>query len=154
MHSQDPDRNGPTWNILLQLCDLGEHQLIRKLISVGADINKVNEAGLTVLARACENGDTDLVRFLLEHKANANAGGSSTLCCATHRNNIQLVRALLEAAADVNLLCASMACAPIHIAASVGDFLMIDLLVEHKADLSQGIHRLTPLHWAAKAGQP
>lgn len=46
---------------------------VRKLFRKGADVNKVNEDGITPLGWAVQEGHLDIIQLLLSHAADINA---------------------------------------------------------------------------------
>ena len=82
-------------------------EMVRKLLTEGADVNQPNERGDTALMWAAAREHLEIVDLLLEHGANINAGGetgSSALLWAAPHCNVEVVRRLLDAGADINLL--------------------------------------------------
>lgn len=86
------------------------YPLTKKLLSAGADIKWTPPAcmhGPTMLQRAVDAGDKEIVKLLLLSGADVNEsassrGGKTALQQATHNGNIELVDTLLTAGADVN----------------------------------------------------
>ena len=60
------------------------------------------------LMAACENGQTDTVRFLVENGANVNSVqkvmGNTALMFACHNGNLEIVRYLCQNGADPNII--------------------------------------------------
>ena len=81
--------------------DLTSAQL---LVAAGADVNDADAWGVSATALAAHAGYGDLVDFLLEHRADANAAkaGFSALHAAIMRRDERMVAALLKRGADVN----------------------------------------------------
>ena len=60
----------------------------------------------TPLIWASNNGKTEMLKLLIEHKANlnfTNRGGNGPLLCAVYSRNIETVRALVEALCDITI---------------------------------------------------
>ncbi|MCP4371747.1 MAG: ankyrin repeat domain-containing protein [Deltaproteobacteria bacterium] len=80
---------------------------IRKLIDAGADVNVINKDKATPLYIASQEGHTEIVKMLLEAKADVNKGSMDSdltpLLMATNGGHTEVVQLLLEAGADVKL---------------------------------------------------
>merc|ERR1712142_975617 len=59
--------------VFLAACSSGDHEEVENLLARGADINTFNVDGLTALHQACIDDNLDMVKFLVEKKANINA---------------------------------------------------------------------------------
>ena len=71
----------------------------------GADVNAIDNDGITALMWASARGYTDVVRFLLENGANVNVkanDGLTALIWASDNGCVEVVRLLLENGANVN----------------------------------------------------
>lgn len=79
---------------------------VRLLVERGADVNTATATGRTALQLAAMGGSSGpIVRYLLEHRANARAvdsGNVTTLLAATLGNDTESIRLLVEAGVDVN----------------------------------------------------
>jgi ankyrin repeat protein len=88
----------------IMVASLGGHLvLVKKLYARGAEINPV---GWTPLSYAATNGKTDVVRYLLEIGANANAVSANVttaLMMAVRGGHAETVDLLLAKGADANL---------------------------------------------------
>lgn len=92
------------------------------------------------LRHAAERGDTERVRFLLDHWADPNArlprGHATTpLHFAALRGHAEVARLLLDHGADVNAK-ASCDFTALHLAAENGDVATVRLLLDRGADLN------------------
>lgn len=83
---------------------------IKKLVSLGADVNGLNEAGQTPLAVACAEPSSKearlIVEYFLETGADINkydAGGSTPLVNAVRAGRHTIVQRLLEHGANPNI---------------------------------------------------
>lgn len=87
-----------------------ELEEITKIIwNAGASksVNAVDENGWTALMYAIQNGNTEMVKFLLTKKANLNIvtkDGNSALIFASENGNTEIVKTLLAAGAKVNTI--------------------------------------------------
>ena len=83
----------------------GNHQeLVKILISAGADVNKADKYGQTPLYEASIDGNIKLIKLLLKAGANvnkANINGKTPLHLAAQSGFIKIVRLLLNARADI-----------------------------------------------------
>lgn len=86
----------------------GDPIITQILISAGANIEaKDSKRGATVLVPASLQGYTEVVRVLLDNKANANAGaeknnGDTALMVASQAGHVDIVKLLIANLADVN----------------------------------------------------
>jgi ankyrin repeat protein len=78
--------------------------MLKLLLEVGLEINDVSGGGSWPLHDACEQGNAEAVRFLLEHGADPNltSTGETALFAAVAKDNLECVRLLLDAGAHVN----------------------------------------------------
>ncbi|RJE26736.1 NACHT domain protein [Aspergillus sclerotialis] len=82
-------------------------ELVRLLLSSGADINVANEGGLTALHLAARRGHQFVVRVLIENGAKANvqsSTGVSPLHQAAYNGNIGVAQLLMENGATRSFL--------------------------------------------------
>lgn len=97
------DRMGIT--PIYKLCSLGATsiELIKLLITHGADVNAETHDKSTVLHMVCRSGNYGAAKLLLEHKADPNAADSrlhTPLLAAVHAQSFATVRVLLSYGAD------------------------------------------------------
>ncbi|HUW83232.1 MAG TPA: ankyrin repeat domain-containing protein [Phycisphaerae bacterium] len=117
----------------------GDLNRVRSLLSAGADVNAKATAGVTALWQAAANGHTEIVKALLESKANVNVqrktDSSTPLFVAAVYGHADIVKVLLEAAADVNakVHAAGEDHTPLSIATQRGHTEVIKLLTEYGA---------------------
>lgn len=75
----------------------GEYQEVQAAIRAGADINALDQQGSTALMKAIVENDTRIVRWLLEHGADANARNRDLMrpiCLAAFTRNAEIIRLL------------------------------------------------------------
>lgn len=151
------ERGAPVWpgSPLPALIDFGgSHDLIQKVITAGADINKpssVYRCGLTPLQAACRGGDLELANSLLQRGANIDApgiknGGRTALQYACEwrprstegeQRRTRLIRLLVDRGADVNSKPAPYSGqTALQMAAIYGDLETAIFLLERKADIN------------------
>ena len=90
--------------LLIDTCKTGNIDLVKKLLSHGADVNTKDD-GNTPLYYASRKGHTKIVKLLLEHGADVNAKnnyGETSLYWASRIGHTEIVKLLLEYGADVN----------------------------------------------------
>lgn len=89
----------------------GSVEVVKELLSHGADLTAKNHAGANALMAAAEAGDAAVVRVLLDHGADPNSTARivesnlsiSALMIAAQMGHMDCVKLLLERGADVNL---------------------------------------------------
>lgn len=157
------------WTFLMGAVAEGHTEIARLLIDAGAAVNEVSEFGHTPLVVAASRGHNDAVRLLLEAGASVNidytvpysgARKYGVMEGAIRENHLSTVRLLLEAGADPNWG-GPDGSRPVALAAGFGTVEMLDLIVEHGADIDAGLHErnwrfgsMTPLMVAAAMGNP
>ena len=77
--------------------------LIQILLTAGANVNVTNNEGRTLLSFAAENAPPEVVKMLLDAKADPNGGElDPPLPCAIHAKALESARLLLQAGANPN----------------------------------------------------
>ena len=100
---------GCTGNAYTQLqlaASRGEIDLIKEIISEGADINETNKHKKTALMLAAGNGRVEATKLLLKLNANINAqevDGMTALMMAASDGKSETVKLLIEHGADINI---------------------------------------------------
>lgn len=103
MHSREAE--SPGWkdqfgySALHEAASSGDMDAVRRLLSLGADVNARDDGGTTPLHLACRHGRIEIVRLLLEHGADPNAAsgsGATPLHEAALAGDASLVRLLLD----------------------------------------------------------
>ncbi|PAA57447.1 hypothetical protein BOX15_Mlig012511g1 [Macrostomum lignano] len=79
-HIDLPDSTGAT--ALMLAADAGHHELIEKLIDLGASVRAKDSQGRTALSRACEAGHVRAAKALLDRGADASHRDGRGLTCA------------------------------------------------------------------------
>jgi len=83
----------------------GDQKALGLFFAAGFDVNTPNTAGYTGLMAAAERGRSDIVKLLLDHKADPNAAGrdgDTALLLAAENNQPEIVKLLLGRGADPN----------------------------------------------------
>jgi ankyrin repeat protein len=77
--------------------------MIKLLVTAGANVNLSDNKGQTAIIHACRSGNSENVTLLLDSKADPNSVddvGETALMLATQADNLNLVKALLAKGAD------------------------------------------------------
>jgi ankyrin repeat protein len=132
----------------------GDLEVARTLLEFKAEVDSLNDDGLTPLQLALEGrreGYPDIMRLLLDHGANVEAhdkGGNTTLHFTASGGDLEVTRMLLEFKAEVNSLNQDRY-TPLLMASSKGNLDISRLLLTHGADpFVHDNNGSTPLHLA------
>ena len=133
-----------------------EMQRIQAMIQDSPDLINGRD-GNVPLVEAVGRGQTTVVKFLLDNKADINAvdHGLSAINRATENGNKEMVELLLDRGANVNDIHSNQSdqYAPLHVAAVYGYKSIAEVLLAHKADVNiKTKSGLTPLHIASEKG--
>jgi len=114
--------------------------------------------GITALEWAARKGYTEVVKALLDNKANTNVNrhnGVTPLYIAVQEGHTDVVKQLLHGKADVNASCRTANATPLHMAAWKGHREIAKLLLHHKANVNASTctDGATPLYIAAQKGR-
>lgn len=125
---------------------------VMDLVRRGMDPNTSDPSGMTLLMFAANNGNQELLDFLLRNRANTmkyNRYGDTALALAALRGHVPIVRRLIEAGADLS----GPGWAPLQYAAFAGHADVVSLLLAKKPDLDKRApNRQTALMLAARNG--
>jgi uncharacterized protein len=83
----------------------GDQKALGLFFAAGFDVNTPNTAGYTGLMAAAQRGRVDIVKLLLDHKADPNVAGKdggTALMLAAENNQPEIVKQLLDRGADPN----------------------------------------------------
>jgi outer membrane protein assembly factor BamB len=123
---------------LLAAAKKGDAAAVKAVLARGADVNARGAYGVTALGLAADRGHLDVVKVLIEHKADVNIKDSfyqaTPLTWAGMRNHAGVVKALVEAGAkgaDSVLLSA----------ASAGEVAVVRAVLETKKVKAEGLTR-------------
>ncbi|KAJ3521188.1 hypothetical protein NMY22_g12418 [Coprinellus aureogranulatus] len=144
------------WPALQVAFENSDWELVRALVSMGADINvRFTEAlasnVVTALHAACHRKEYNMIYFLLENGANPNVSNfglnsfnyGTPLAFASYRGDIKLVTCLLECGAYPSLLCGLYGTA-LQAACYASMLEVVNLLLKHGADPN-----VTGGHWGS-----
>ncbi len=113
--------------------------LARLLTEAGADVSAANRNGSTPMWLAASQGDAATVRVLLDGGADANEAlplGRRPLMLAARSGSVEAVRALLDRGANPNAREDARGTTALMQAADQGHADVIEILVEHGADVA------------------
>jgi len=86
---------------LIRQAYFGDLAEVKRLIQQGIHVNTTNHHNQTALYFACENGRTEVAKYLLDSGASVNLG-ENPLITAIANNHYDCVKSLLQNNADVN----------------------------------------------------
>jgi outer membrane protein assembly factor BamB len=134
----------------------GNIELVKSLISSGADVNTPNIWGWTPLYIASGTGKKDIVKLLVTEGADVNAPnktGETPLHFAVSNGQRDIVELLLDHGADMNVKNNSGQ-SPLFLAFQGSNKEITELLIDKGADINiTNNNGLTLLHLAARNGQ-
>lgn len=139
------------YTALYVACQNGHYKIAKQLLKtkrVGVD--KIMPNGSSPMYIACQNGYHKTVTLLLKYGADHNikSNGFSTLYVATHRGHYETVKVLLtKTDIDVNFCWESQPYA-LYTACQKGRMDIVELLVEHGANVKCDLHNQNLLHIA------
>ena len=121
-------------------------EIIDLLVKAGANVNARNKYDETVLHKACEYEDVELIMYLLGKEVDVNAvddQGKTPLLVALYgyisdeKERLEIVRKFIEKGANVNVKDTIDKNTPLHLACDKGDIEIVKLLVENKANTKE-----------------
>jgi ankyrin repeat protein len=98
-----PDTKGNLTTPLMAAAANGHLETVQLLVEKGAQLEKVNDVGDTVLMDVCKRPYPEIVKLLLEKGANVNASGYlgyTALIYAASQGRLETIKLLLTAGAD------------------------------------------------------
>lgn len=137
--------------LLYWAISVNHENCVRRLVSIGANVNLKSRNGLTPLHSACMNGCS--LEFLIRSGANVNerdANGDTPLHYASFNNSVENIRILVSNGArlgEKNIRGET----PLHIACNSYHLEAVESLVRYGANINeQDNNGMTPLHIAAE----
>ena len=113
---------------------IGTAEMVKNLVTFGADPNVATNNGLTPLHQAAARGNLEMVKDLVQAGADVNAiakNGRTPIFYAAERGKASTVNFLLEKKAEINLV-DEKGFTPLHCAASSGNVALVKFLVTSK----------------------
>ncbi|VUC33388.1 unnamed protein product [Clonostachys rosea] len=124
----------------LTAATIGGHlHIVRLLLQSGAPVNVHGGKDYIrpALAEACVHGKKEIVQLLLQHGQGVNHHKSPPLVYASmHEGNREIVRMLLAKNAEINAFESTSGWNALMWAASCGDLELVELLLDHGADIN------------------
>ena len=117
---------------------IGTPDMVKNLVTFGADPNVATVAGLTPLHQAAARGNLDMVKELVQAGADVNAiakNGRTPLFYAAAKGKASTASFLLEKKAEINLADKD-GLTPLHCAASGGNAKLVRFMVNQKANFA------------------
>lgn len=146
---------------LVEAAESGDLELVQRLIRFGVDPADYPSNSSSVLEIACQEGNIDVVQFLLYDAsigiapgvARIESMGRRAIHIAAKKGNDSIVGLLLTAGLSPDVRDPDNM-TPMHLAAARGHIAVAEVLLKFKADVNtKGINDATPLHQAAKQGK-
>ena len=132
-----------------------KYQVLKELLDMGADPNIKDSNGWSALHYACDLGDLQSVKILVETKAIIDTYSNNQripLHLASYNNYPNIVKYLLENKSNPNYK-DELGCTPMHLAAKQGNTECIKFLLDYDGDLySVDFRGWNILHYAAFHG--
>jgi ankyrin repeat protein len=143
------------YNALHVAAENGHLDIVKGLISSGADVNIAANNGFTALHFAAQNGHLDIVKKLTSSGANINKAeneGFTALNIAAQMGHLDCVKELINYDADFTIA-ANNGFTALHFASGNGHLDTVKKLIRFGADVNRGANDgVTPLHIAALNG--
>jgi ankyrin repeat protein len=130
--------------IIIEINDLNILNYIKNILPI--PLNSKNKNGKTFLYRAVNEGNIELVNYLLSNDVDINI--NAPLHLAIEKGNIEILNLLLSKGADINIQDIKDN-TPLHIAVITGNIEILNILLSHGADVNiPNINNVTPLYLA------
>ena len=113
-------------------------KIINDILSSGVSVNDPAKNGNTPLILVCQNGNLDILKLLVEHKANIadkSMDGASALGEAARYGNLEVIEFLLKNGADMNIKCQNQL-TPLILSLENKKFKVARYLIDQNADLN------------------
>ena len=115
---------------------LGNFEVAKLLLNLGADPNVQNRLGEAPLHQAAEKNNAEFTKLLLSYKANANIqqnDGDTPLHLACNKGHYEIVKILLSEGANPDIPNSVLGRTALHIACEKNHCLIVGLLVQNQA---------------------
>ncbi|CAF1605874.1 unnamed protein product, partial [Didymodactylos carnosus] len=129
----------------------GHFNIVKLLVSYGANVNHYTETHSTPLRAACFNGRLDIVKYLIEHGADqeiANVYDNTCLMISSYKGCLEVIDYLCKTGCDINRSDYEAVTA-LHAAAGENHLHIVQCLIKNGAIISKNSKGLTPLLEAA-----
>ena len=148
---------------LHEACFRGDVEIVKELLTHGADPDAENNDGVNPLATACMGNYVEVVKAILDYNREratevvgkrVRRSRSTVMHHAVENGDVEMVKVLLGYK-EFSSMQGDVEVAPIHIAAQQGRIGIAEVLLEHDEsckDMLDTQHR-SPLHYAAKNNQ-
>ncbi|KAL9099155.1 MAG: hypothetical protein Q9163_005304 [Psora crenata] len=140
---------------LYYACSHYYDEVVKYLVSQGANVNSTDVRGRTPLHRACFRGYENIVRYLVSQGANVNSTDvdwTTPLHCACSHGDEEVIKYLVSQGANVNSTDVD-GTTPLHCVCSYGNDEVIKYLVSQGANFnSTDLRGRTPLHHVCALG--
>ena len=148
--------DGAGFTALHLASERGYQEIVKLVLAHGVNVNKADRSGCTPLLLASRERHCEVVQLLLDRVAKVDVPddhGRTALCYVSKLGDDAMARILLNAGASPNAVDDEDGWAPIHHAASRGNFETLNLLVAEGADINLFTrnHRRSVLHLAAQS---
>ncbi len=144
-------------SLLMLVCQKGGVDDVQSLIKAGADVNFISPDSRSVLHKAVDSDNADIITALLEAGANpmAKAGNEAVpMHDAVWSARMESIKALMPAYKDMNYSPpGGFNGTPINLAIDRGHMAVVQLFIEAGIDLNNNKHGELPLLHAAGAGK-
>ncbi|KFM68369.1 Protein fem-1-like protein, partial [Stegodyphus mimosarum] len=130
----------------------GHFNVVKYLVSHGADVNHSTKTNSTPLRAACFDGRLDIIQYLVENGANihtANKYNNTCLMIGSYRGHLNVVSYLLSKNVDPDAK-AHCGATALHFAAEHGHLEIVKKLLESGAKITKNNIGMTPLLSAAE----
>lgn len=113
-------------------------ELIQALVTMGANVNWINEFSYTPLHFASINNKPEIARMLIDAGADLSVKDDSGLIAlhfASWQNSLEIVKMLIESGSDVNAL-DNIDCTPLHWTTYLSNSEAAQMLIDAGADVT------------------
>ena len=149
------DSNNDNVSPLNVAADIGNYEITKKVIEMGADIQNRTISGETPIFNALYSKDRETIDYLLSKDVkiiDRNKEGTTTLMLAVKANRFDLVKKQIEKGMSVNDITKSGLSA-MHFAVQEKNYEMIEFLISHNANInSKSKDGSTPIGEATDLG--